>query len=204
MQPHYVCSTTQVVGNLSSRPFILSAVCCVDLFHSRLCHWTLWFSATWFTYGIKTLHPHWCRAWSEWRGVRTSFLELLSLDDIIGFARELLGNFQSEISGQILNLNMDMPRRDRRFERQCDDHCATQTWQRLSRSSKRKKVVGKIWALTKLGPMLWFLNIFAEKFCENLCVFAQVTASFCKKLTITLVFEKNDKIFAENLQKIDL
>jgi hypothetical protein len=50
------------------------------------------------------------------------------------------------------------------------------------------------------GPMLCFLNIFAEKIGENIGVFAQTTATFCKNVIITLVFEKNANFFAENGQ----
>jgi hypothetical protein len=46
-----------------------------------------------------------------------------------------------------------------------------------------------------------FLNIFAENFSENIGVFALTTASFCKNVIITLVFEKNANFFAENWQK---
>jgi hypothetical protein len=44
-------------------------------------------------------------------------------------------------------------------------------------------------------------NIFAEKFSEKNGVFAQTTASFCKNLIITLVFEKNSIFYAINWQK---
>jgi hypothetical protein len=41
----------------------------------------------------------------------------------------------------------------------------------------------------------YYLNIFAEKFGENIGVFAETTASFfTKKLIKTLVFEKNANI----------
>jgi hypothetical protein len=46
-----------------------------------------------------------------------------------------------------------------------------------------------------------FENIFAENFGENIGVFAQTSASFCKNLIITLVFEKNANLFAEICQK---
>jgi hypothetical protein len=46
-----------------------------------------------------------------------------------------------------------------------------------------------------------FKNIFAKNFSENIGVFAQTTASFCKIVIITLVFEKNANFFAENWQK---
>jgi hypothetical protein len=36
-----------------------------------------------------------------------------------------------------------------------------------------------------------FLNIFAEKFCEKIRVFAQNKAKLCKNWIIALVFEKN-------------
>jgi hypothetical protein len=44
------------------------------------------------------------------------------------------------------------------------------------------------------------LKIFAEKFGENIDVFAQTTASYCTKLIVTLVFEKNANFVAENCQ----
>jgi hypothetical protein len=47
-----------------------------------------------------------------------------------------------------------------------------------------------------------FKNIFAEKFGRKYWrFFAQTTASFCKNVIITLVFEKNANFFAENGQK---
>jgi hypothetical protein len=39
-------------------------------------------------------------------------------------------------------------------------------------------------------------NIFAEKVGKNIGVFAQIAASFCKNLIITLVFEKRADFFA--------
>jgi hypothetical protein len=46
-----------------------------------------------------------------------------------------------------------------------------------------------------------FKNISAKKFGENIGVFfAQTTASFCKNVIITLVFEKNPNYFAKNWQ----
>jgi hypothetical protein len=45
-------------------------------------------------------------------------------------------------------------------------------------------------------------NTFAEKSVENIGVFAQTAATFCKNLIITLVFEKNDNFFAKNWQKL--
>jgi hypothetical protein len=45
-------------------------------------------------------------------------------------------------------------------------------------------------------------NIFSPKNLANkLAFFAQTTASFCKKVIIKLVFEKNANFFAENWQK---
>jgi hypothetical protein len=45
-------------------------------------------------------------------------------------------------------------------------------------------------------------KIFSPKnLAKILALFAQTTASFCKNLIITLVFEKNANIFAENWQK---
>jgi hypothetical protein len=46
-----------------------------------------------------------------------------------------------------------------------------------------------------------FKNIFAKKLAKKLAFFAQTNASFCKNLIITLVFEENANIFAENGQK---
>jgi hypothetical protein len=46
-----------------------------------------------------------------------------------------------------------------------------------------------------------FKIFFAKKFSENIGFFAQSTASFCKNLIITLVFEKNANFFAANWQK---
>jgi hypothetical protein len=46
------------------------------------------------------------------------------------------------------------------------------------------------------------LNIFLPKNLANIMAFfAQTTASICKNLIITLVFEKNANFFAENWQK---
>jgi hypothetical protein len=45
-----------------------------------------------------------------------------------------------------------------------------------------------------------FKNIFAEKFGENIGVFSQTTASFCKNVIIKLVFEKN-AIFSPKIGK---
>jgi hypothetical protein len=42
---------------------------------------------------------------------------------------------------------------------------------------------------------------FAKKICENIGVFAQTTASFCKNLIITLIFEKSANCFAEDWEK---
>jgi hypothetical protein len=47
-----------------------------------------------------------------------------------------------------------------------------------------------------------FKNIFAEKFCKNIAVFAQTTASFCKNVIITLIFEKYANYFCRKLAKI--
>jgi hypothetical protein len=49
--------------------------------------------------------------------------------------------------------------------------------------------------------MLWFLNIFAEKFGEKISILTQNKAKLFKILIITLVFEKNANFFAENCQK---
>jgi hypothetical protein len=46
-----------------------------------------------------------------------------------------------------------------------------------------------------------FLNIFAKKIGENIGFFAQTTVSFGKNLIITLVLEKNAKIFSQKLLK---
>jgi hypothetical protein len=46
-----------------------------------------------------------------------------------------------------------------------------------------------------------FLNIFAENLAKNLALFAQNKAKLCKNWIITLVFEKNANLFAENWQK---
>jgi hypothetical protein len=52
------------------------------------------------------------------------------------------------------------------------------------------------------GPMLWFLKIFSPKhLAKILAFFAQTTASCCKNLIITSVFEKND-IFCWKLAKM--
>jgi hypothetical protein len=46
------------------------------------------------------------------------------------------------------------------------------------------------------------LKIFSPKnLAKMLAIFAQTTASFCKNLIITLVFEKNANFFAKNWQK---
>jgi hypothetical protein len=46
------------------------------------------------------------------------------------------------------------------------------------------------------------LKIFSPKhLAKKLAFFAQTTASFCKHLIVTLVFEKNANFFAENWQK---
>jgi hypothetical protein len=43
------------------------------------------------------------------------------------------------------------------------------------------------------------LKIFSQKhLAKKLAIFTQTTASFSKKLIITLVFEKNAQFFAEN------
>jgi hypothetical protein len=56
--------------------------------------------------------------------------------------------------------------------------------------------------ILNLGPMLWFLNIFMPKYLvTKLAIFTQITESFCKKLIITMVFEKN-AIFCRKLAKI--
>jgi hypothetical protein len=46
-----------------------------------------------------------------------------------------------------------------------------------------------------------FSNIFDKNFSKNIGVFAQTTASFCERLIIKLVHEKNANFFAENWQK---
>jgi hypothetical protein len=46
-----------------------------------------------------------------------------------------------------------------------------------------------------------FKNIFGEKCGENIVVFVQTTATFRKNLIITLVYEQNAKLFAENCRK---
>jgi hypothetical protein len=52
------------------------------------------------------------------------------------------------------------------------------------------------------GTDVMILKIFlVEKFCKNIGVFAQSTASFCKQLIITSVFVRNANFFVENGQK---
>jgi hypothetical protein len=46
-----------------------------------------------------------------------------------------------------------------------------------------------------------FKKYFRQKISENIGFFAQTTASFCKKMIIILVFEKN-AIFCRKLAKI--
>jgi LytS/YehU family sensor histidine kinase len=41
------------------------------------------------------------------------------------------------------------------------------------------------------GPMLYFFNIFSEKFSEKLAFLLNAIAKLCKILIITFVFEKN-------------
>jgi hypothetical protein len=52
------------------------------------------------------------------------------------------------------------------------------------------------------GPMLYFFNIFSEKFSEKIGICTQSNAKLCKILIITLVFEKNAYFVAENCQKL--
>jgi hypothetical protein len=47
-----------------------------------------------------------------------------------------------------------------------------------------------------------FLNIFAEKFGKKLAFLTENKTKLCKVLIITLVFEKNAKLFAENCKKM--
>jgi hypothetical protein len=52
------------------------------------------------------------------------------------------------------------------------------------------------------GTNVMILKIFSPKnLAKMLAIFAQTTASFCKNLIITLVFEKNANFFAKNWQK---
>jgi hypothetical protein len=52
------------------------------------------------------------------------------------------------------------------------------------------------------GTDVMVLKLFSPKnLAKILAFFAQTTVTFCKKLIITLVFEKNVVFFAENLQK---
>jgi hypothetical protein len=44
-------------------------------------------------------------------------------------------------------------------------------------------------------------NIFGEKFGENIGVFVQTTASFCKNLIIAFVFEKNANFLRRKMAK---
>jgi hypothetical protein len=46
-----------------------------------------------------------------------------------------------------------------------------------------------------------FLKIFAEKFGKKSAFLTQIKGNSAEKIIITLVFEKNAKIFAENGQK---
>jgi hypothetical protein len=50
------------------------------------------------------------------------------------------------------------------------------------------------------GPMLWFYNIFAEKFGEKWRFSLKLQLAFEKNLIVTLGFEKNANFFAENWQ----
>jgi hypothetical protein len=54
--------------------------------------------------------------------------------------------------------------------------------------------------MSKIRPICDFRNIFAEKSGENIDVFFS-NYCYCKNLIITLVFEKNAEIFAENWRK---
>jgi hypothetical protein len=47
-----------------------------------------------------------------------------------------------------------------------------------------------------------FLNIFAVKFVEKLAFLTKNKAKLCKKLIITLISEKNAKLFCRKSQKI--
>jgi hypothetical protein len=58
-----------------------------------------------------------------------------------------------------------------------------------------------IFAQTGMGPMLWFLNIFAKQLGEKMTFLTQNKAKLCKVLIITLFFEKNANLFAENCKK---
>jgi hypothetical protein len=52
------------------------------------------------------------------------------------------------------------------------------------------------------GPLLLFLKYFRQKIRrKKLALFTQTTVSFCLKLIIALVFEKNANFFAESRQK---
>jgi hypothetical protein len=53
------------------------------------------------------------------------------------------------------------------------------------------------------GTDVMILKIFSpKKLAKKLAFFAQTTASFCKKLIITMVFEKNANFFRRKLSKI--
>jgi hypothetical protein len=52
-----------------------------------------------------------------------------------------------------------------------------------------------------LGPMLWLFKYFRQKIQQKMAFLTPNKAKLCKILIITLVFEKNDNIFAENWQK---
>jgi hypothetical protein len=54
------------------------------------------------------------------------------------------------------------------------------------------------------GTDVLILKIFSAKnLATILAVFAQTTASFCKNLIVTMVFEENAIFFAENWQKLE-
>jgi hypothetical protein len=58
--------------------------------------------------------------------------------------------------------------------------------------------------MSQLRPgtnVMIFKKILAKKLAKLFAFFAQTAASFCKNLTIALVFEKNANCFAENWQK---
>jgi hypothetical protein len=54
---------------------------------------------------------------------------------------------------------------------------------------------------TNLGPMLWFLNIFAEKIAKKLAVLTHNKAELCKIFDHNIGFWENANFFSENWQK---
>jgi hypothetical protein len=64
-----------------------------------------------------------------------------------------------------------------------------------------KPNVQKINLWTIRGCCYDFKNISAQKMAKKLAFFTQNKAKLCKNLILTLVFEKNANIFAENCRK---